>query len=87
MAPLAADVFAEVDVLAASYPDTFGKSGAYAQAYSLMCGALGLGTALGPIVAGASYDNLNWPITVGILAIICALPAVGVFLYTGGVGK
>ena len=50
-----------------------------------MCGALGLGTALGPIVAGAFYENTNWPITVGVLAIICALPSVGVFLYTGGV--
>ena len=45
--------------------------------------AFGLGTALGPILAGALYEKTNWPITVGILAIMCALPSVGVFLYTG----
>ncbi|KAL8738688.1 MAG: hypothetical protein Q9181_000572 [Wetmoreana brouardii] len=84
LAPLAADVFATVDALTASRPDVFGKTGAYAQAYSLMCGALGLGTALGPILAGSFYEKTNWPITVGFLAILCALPSVGVFLYTGG---
>ncbi|KAL9595839.1 MAG: hypothetical protein Q9179_004830 [Wetmoreana sp. 5 TL-2023] len=87
LAPLAADVFAAVDVLTASHPDVFGTTGAYAQAYSLMCGALGLGTALGPILAGSFYEKTNWPITVGFLAILCALPSVGVFLYTGGGGR
>ncbi|KAI4195794.1 MAG: hypothetical protein LQ350_006988 [Teloschistes chrysophthalmus] len=84
LAPLAADVFATVEALAISYPKTFGKTGAYAQAYALMTGALGLGTALGPILAGAMYENTNWPITVGFLAILCALPSVGVFFFTGG---
>ena len=49
-----------------------------------MTGALGLGTALGPILAGSMYENTNWPITVGFLAILCALPSVGVFFFTGG---
>ncbi|KAL8800930.1 MAG: hypothetical protein Q9182_004812 [Xanthomendoza sp. 2 TL-2023] len=84
LAPLAADVFATVDALASTYPEKFGQTGGYAQAYALMTGALGLGTALGPILAGAMYDNTNWPITVGFLAVLCALPSVGVFLYTGG---
>ncbi|KAL9594621.1 MAG: hypothetical protein Q9219_006929 [cf. Caloplaca sp. 3 TL-2023] len=84
LAPLAADVFAEVDVLTASHTDVFGKTGAYAQAYSLMTGALGLGTALGPIIAGGFYEATNWPITMGLLAIMCFLPSIGVFLYTGG---
>lgn len=51
-----------------------------------MTGALGLGTALGPIIAGAMYDNTNWPITMGVLAGMCALPIYGVFFYTGGNG-
>ena len=80
-------MFAEVEVLAASYPDTFGEKGAYAQAYSLLCGAFGFGNALGPIVAGVFYKNTSWPITVGVMAIICALPSVGVFFYTGEVRK
>lgn len=52
-----------------------------------MTGALGLGTALGPIIAGAMYENTNWPITMGVLAVLCALPSFGVFFYTGGVIK
>ncbi|KAL8866233.1 MAG: hypothetical protein Q9174_006421 [Haloplaca sp. 1 TL-2023] len=84
LAPLAADVFATVDALAASHPKVFGETGAYAQAYSLMTGALGLGTALGPILAGSMYENTNWPITVGFLAILCFLPSIGVFFFTGG---
>ncbi|KAL8859749.1 MAG: hypothetical protein Q9178_003864 [Gyalolechia marmorata] len=45
---LAADLFYEVDVLAETHSETFGQGGAYAQAYSLLCLALGAGTAFGP---------------------------------------
>ncbi|KAL8993901.1 MAG: hypothetical protein Q9169_005992 [Polycauliona sp. 2 TL-2023] len=82
---LAADLFYEVDVLAESHSETFGSGGAYAQAYSLLCLALGAGTAFGPIWAGVFYQETNWPITVATLAALTALPAVGVFVYTGGV--
>ncbi|KAL8811523.1 MAG: hypothetical protein Q9223_007515, partial [Gallowayella weberi] len=63
LASLAADLFATVDALASTHPETFGQTGAYAQAYALMTLALGVGTALGPILAGAMYENTNWPIT------------------------
>ncbi|KAL8779757.1 MAG: hypothetical protein Q9213_006785 [Squamulea squamosa] len=81
---LAADLFYEVDVLAETHSDTFGTGGAYAQAYSLLCAALGAGTAFGPIWAGLFYQKTNWPITMATLAGLTALPAVGVFRYTGG---
>lgn len=84
LAPLAADVFATVDNLVSTYPETFGEKGAYAQAYSLMTAAFGFGAALGPTLAGAMYEKTNWPITMGFLAILTALPIPGVFFYTGG---
>ncbi|KAL8833238.1 MAG: hypothetical protein Q9170_004402 [Blastenia crenularia] len=84
---LLADLFYEVDVLAETHSKTFGEGGAYAQAYSLLCFALGAGTAFGPIWAGTFYQETNWPITLGTLAALCALPALGVFRYTGGSAK
>ncbi|KAI4234026.1 MAG: hypothetical protein LQ349_004049 [Xanthoria aureola] len=81
---LAADLFYEVDVLAETHSETFGTGGAYAQAYSLLCLALGAGTSFGPIWAGLFYQMTNWPITMATLAGLTALPAVGVFFYTGG---
>ncbi|KAL8996199.1 MAG: hypothetical protein Q9188_006619 [Gyalolechia gomerana] len=82
--PLLADLFYEVDILTEIHSDTFGKGGAYAQAYSLMCAALGAGTAFGPIWAGVFYQETNWPITMATLAVLTSLPAVGVYRYTGG---
>ncbi|KAL8711220.1 MAG: hypothetical protein Q9220_004365 [cf. Caloplaca sp. 1 TL-2023] len=85
--PLLADLFHEVDALAQTHSETFGSGGAYAQAYSLLCLALGTGTAIGPIWAGLFYQETNWPITVGTLAVLAALPAAGVYRYTGGAAK
>ncbi|KAL8668295.1 MAG: hypothetical protein Q9168_007072 [Polycauliona sp. 1 TL-2023] len=84
---LAADLFYEVDILAEANFETFGSGGAYAQAYSLLALAFGAGTAFGPIWAGIFYQKTNWLITVASLAALATLPAVGVFLYTGGVAK
>ena len=86
LAPLAADMFYEVEILADSHPDTFGAAGAYAQAYSLLCCAIGSGTALGPVLAGALLEGAGWQITQSVLAIVCAFGSLGVFRYTGRVG-
>ncbi len=43
-----------------------------------MMGALGLGTAFGPVLAGSMYENTNWPITVGFLGCF-----VGVYFLRG----
>jgi len=87
LAPLAADMFHEVEILAESHPETFGNAGAYAQAYSLLCSAMGLGTALGPILAGTLFEKTGWQTTQNALAVVCLLGSVGVYLYTGRVGR
>ncbi|KAL8990413.1 MAG: hypothetical protein Q9177_000923 [Variospora cf. flavescens] len=81
---LLADLFYEVEILAETNSDTFGAGGAYAQAYSLLCAALGAGTAFGPIWAGVFYQETSWPITMLTLAGLTCLPAAGVYRYTGG---
>ncbi|KAI4097493.1 MAG: hypothetical protein LQ344_000225 [Seirophora lacunosa] len=84
---LLADLFYEVEILAETHSDTFGAGGAYAQAYSLLCAALGAGTAFGPIWAGLFYQETSWPITMITLAALTCLPAPGVYRYTGGGGN
>ncbi|KAI4116835.1 MAG: hypothetical protein LQ345_002805 [Seirophora villosa] len=83
---LLADLFYEVEILAETHSDTFGAGGAYAQAYSLLCAALGAGTAFGPIWAGLFYQETSWPITLITLAALTCLPIPGVYRYTGGGG-
>lgn len=83
LAPLAADMFDEVESLATQNPDRFGARGAYAQAYSLFDASLGLATVAGPVCSGVLLAKTNWQITSGMLAVICAIGAVPVFSYTG----
>jgi len=87
LAPLAADMFYEVEILAERHPETFGNGGAYAQAYSLLCSAMGLGTALGPILAGILFEKTGWQTTQNALAVICQLGSVGAYVYTGPIGR
>ena len=83
LAPLAADMFDEVDVLIDTYPATFGKAGAYVQACSISCCAMGIATAAGPIVAGVLFEKTGWLVTQSVLAILCALGSLVVFRYIG----
>ena len=80
-------MFDEVEFLADQNPDTFGPTGAFAQAYSLFDAALGLATVVGPGWSGLFYEKTNWQITAGSLAILCAIGGVPVFYHTGNVGK
>ena len=84
LSPLAADMFHEVGVLAEENPDVFGTRGAFAQAYSLFNGSLGLSAVLGASSSGFFYEKTNWLITVGVMALLTALVAVQVARYTGG---
>ena len=84
LSPLAADMFHEVGVLAEENRDVFGTRGAFAQAYSLFNGALGLSTVLGASSSGFFYEQTNWLTTVGVMALLAALVAVQVARYTGG---
>lgn len=87
LAPLAADIFHEVEILAECHPETFSNGGAYAQAYSLLCAAMGLGTALGPILAGTLFEKTGWQTTQNALAVIGLLGSVGAYLYTSPIRR
>lgn len=87
LAPLAADMFYEVERLAEQNADTFGKVGAYAQAYSLFDAALGFATVVGPGWTGFIYEETNWQITALTLALFCGLGSVQVYRFTGRLKK
>lgn len=76
-------MFDEVETLASQHPDAFGSRGAFAQAYSLFDAALGLATVVGPGWSGVFFEETNWQIMSGTLAVICGIGGVPVFLYTG----
>ena len=84
LAPLAADMFHEVEVLAEQNPQTFGKAGAYAQAYSLFDGALGFATVVGPAWGGFFYEKTDWSGCSLTLAAFAAAGAIPVWIFTGG---
>ena len=83
LAPLAADMFDEVENLTALHPDVFDTCGGFAQAYSLFDAALGLATIVGPAWSGLFFEKTNWKITCGTLAILSAVGEVPVWAYTG----
>ena len=87
LAPLAADMFDEVESLVLKHPDTFGSKGAFAQAYSLFDAALGLATVAGPACSGLLLEKTNWQITAGMLAVLCVIGGVPVLGYTGKEAK
>lgn len=84
LAPLAADMFYAVAILSEENAGAFGKGGAYAQAYSLFDAALGLAVLCGPAGGGFLLEQTNWQVTVGIVAVFCAMGSLPVWRYTGG---
>ena len=89
LAPLAATMFQQVGILAEDHSETFGTVGAYPQAYSMLCCAVGLGTALGPILAGTLFEKASWQATQIVSAVVCFLGSLIAYFFTGrnGVGK
>lgn len=83
LTPLATDVYHQAEVLAVNNPQVFKVMGAFAQVYSLFNGALGLAAVVGPGLSGTLYDKTSWQVTVGVLALLCALGSIPVWLYTG----
>ena len=77
-------MFYESERLEKEHKDVFGKAGAYAQVYSLLCAALGFATAVGPAWSGLIYEAVSWKVMMLTLAAICVLGSVGVVFYTGG---
>lgn len=84
LAPLAADMFYAVAILSEENAGAFGKGGAYAQAYSLFDAALGMAVLCGPAGGGFFLEQTNWQVTVGIIAVFCAVGSLPVWRYTGG---
>lgn len=84
LAPLAADMFYAVAILSEENAGVFGKGGAYAQAYSLFDAALGMAVLCGPAGGGFFLEQTNWQVTVGIIAVFCAVGGFPVWRYTGG---
>ncbi len=84
LAPLAADMFYAVAILSEENAGTFGNGGAYAQAYSLFDAALGMAVLCGPAGGGFFLEQTNWQVTVGIIAVFCAVGSLPVWRYTGG---
>ena len=80
-------MFFEVEILAANNPDTFGKAGAFAQAYSLFDGALGLATFVGPAWGGWVFESTGWSVCMLTLAGLCVVAGWPVWIYTGSPRK
>ena len=76
-----------VDDLTRGRPELFGSAGAYAQAYSFFAAAMAAGVMFGPAVAGVLYKKVNWQVTMGVLAVFCALGSVPVYLFSGSPSK
>ena len=82
--PLAGDLSFVVEDLTRERPELFGKAGAYAQGYSFFAAAMASGVMFGPAVAGVLYKTVNWQVTMGVLAVFCALGSVQVYRFSGG---
>ena len=74
----------ESELLEKEHKDVFGRAGAHAQVYSLLCAALGFATAVGPAWSGLIYEAVSWKVMMIALAAICVLGSIGVVFYTGG---
>lgn len=77
-------MFYAVAILSEENAGAFGKGGAFAQAYSLFDAALGLATFCGPAGGGFFLEQTNWQVTVGIVAVFCAVGSLPVWRHTGG---
>lgn len=77
-------MFYESELLEKKHSEVFGKAGAYAQVYSVLCAAMGFAIAVGPAWAGFMYELTSWKTMTVTLAAICALGSVGIVFHTGG---
>lgn len=76
-------MFYAVAILSEENAGVFGKGGAYAQAYSLFDAALGMAVLFGPAGGGFFLEQTSWQVTVGIIAIFCAVGSLPVWINTG----
>ena len=66
------------------YSRMFGQAGVYAQAYGILATAMAAGLMFAPTVTGPLYELTDWPVTMGVLAIVCSIGSIQVYRFTGG---
>ncbi|KAI9807066.1 MAG: hypothetical protein M1825_005783 [Sarcosagium campestre] len=76
LSPVAGDLTTTVEELGRAQPNLYGKSGAYAQAFSLFNCAIAAGTTAGPLWTSFAIAKLGWGWTNVILAIFALTGAV-----------
>lgn len=84
LSPLMAEITYVVDAKEKKNPGTFGKMGAYAQAYGLFVMSYAAGTLVGPLWGGLVNSTAGWGTMTWTLGLLSASGAVPAFIWTGG---
>lgn len=84
ISPLMAEITYVVDAKEKKNPGTFGKKGAYAQAYGLFVMSYAAGTLAGPLWGGLVNSTAGWGTMTWTLGLLSASGAVPAFICTGG---
>jgi len=82
--PLMAEIAYIVDAKEKERPGSFGRNGAYAQAYGLFNTAYAAGCLVGPIWAGLLEEKKGWGTVTWTLALLSAFSTIPTLLFTGG---
>ena len=83
MVPLIAEITYVVEAKEKKH-GTFGKGGAYAQAYGLYASSFAGGAVIGPIWAGFMEQRVGWATVTWSLGLLSGLTAVPILIQTGG---
>jgi MFS family permease len=84
LSPLMAEITYVVDAKEKKNPGTFGKTGAYAQAYGLFVMSYAAGALVGPLWGGLVNSTAGWGTTTWTLGLLSASGAVPALIWTGG---
>jgi MFS family permease len=84
LSPLMAEITYVVDAKEKKNPGTFGKTGAYAQAYGLFVMSYAAGTLVGPLWGGLVNSTAGWGTMTWTLGLLSASGAVPALIWTGG---
>jgi MFS family permease len=84
LSPLMAEITYVVDAKEKKNPGTFGKTGAYAQAYGLFVMSYAAGALVGPLWGGLVNSTAGWGTMTWTLGLLSASGAVPALIWTGG---
>jgi Major Facilitator Superfamily len=84
ISPLMAEITYVVDAKEKKNPGTFGKTGAYAQAYGLFVMSYASGTLVGPLWGGLVNTTAGWATMTWTLGLLSASGAIPALIWTGG---